>query len=247
MVLFFMIPFGYNQGMDRIQLAGMIDQTLLSPAAPKDQVKQFCEEAAKYKFASVCVNPVHVMLAKEILGDTSVKVCTVIDFPLGAGGEKMKVAQALQSIEEGADELDFVVDLSLVKSHKWEELCNQLKSVQDSVSRVKKSVVTKLILETCVLTDDEIIESCKAAREAGFGFVKTSTGFYMAKDSEGKLLPNGATVHAVQLMRKTVGDAMGVKASGGIHTTEQALALIEAGANRIGASAGVKIVEGFCE
>ena len=124
-------------------------------------------------------------------------------------------------------------------------LCSQLKNIQSSVKEKNPDAVTKLILETCVLSDEEIVSSCRSAMEAGFAFVKTSTGFYVAKGSDGKLLPNGATVHAVSLMRKTVGESMGVKASGGIHTTKEALDLIEAGASRIGASAGVQIVDGL--
>lgn len=233
--------------MDKKELAGMIDQTLLSPLATGVQVEKFCMEAKGYGFASVCINPVHIGLASKILDGSGVKVCTVIDFPLGAGGIDSKILQARDALSKGARELDFVVDLSLVKAHEWGRLSAQLAKISSSVKAVDSFAVTKLILETCVLDDEEIVESCKCAADSGFDFVKTSTGFYVAKDSDGKLLPNGATVHAVELMRKTVGDGMGVKASGGIHSTAYALDLIRAGANRIGASAGVKIVDGFGE
>ena len=235
----------YNLGMDRKELAGMIDQTLLSPLATDEQVERFCLEALEYGFASVCINPMHVKKAASVLKGSGTKVCTVVDFPLGAGGEKSKIAQADICLDDGAEELDFVVDLSLVKTQRWDLLGSQLKNIQSSVREKNPNAVTKLILETCVLSDEEIVSSCRSAMEAGFGFVKTSTGFYIAKGSDGKLLPNGATVHAVSLMRKTVGESMGVKASGGIHTTKEALDLIEAGASRIGASAGVQIVDGL--
>lgn len=231
--------------MDRKELAGMIDQTLLSPLATDEQVERFCLEAAEYGFTSVCINPVHVKKTASVLRGGGTKVCTVVDFPLGSGGEKSKISQAELCLRDGAEELDFVVDLSLVKTHRWDLLGAQLKNIQISVSEKNPRAVTKLILETCVLSDEEIVSSCRCAMEAGFGFVKTSTGFYIAKDREGKLIPNGASVHAVSLMRKTVGDSMGVKASGGIHSTQEALDLIAAGASRIGASAGVQIVDGL--
>ncbi len=229
--------------MDKKQLAKYIDQTLLSPTATQDELVEFCKKAREYEFASVCVNLCHVEKAAEILKGSSVKVCTVIDFPLGAGGLTEKCSQADIAISCGAEELDFVISLSLVKSHKWEELKTELSFIIQSVkeaalfSENRGNVLTKLILETCVLTDEEIVESCKCAKNAGFDFVKTSTGFYSAK-------PNGATIHAVKLMRETVGSEMGVKASGGIHTQKEALDFIEAGATRIGASSGIQIVEG---
>lgn len=247
-----------NNKLNKKQLASFIDQTLLSPCATEERVREFCTEAAKYSFASVCVNPTFVSLAHGILKDSQIKVCTVIDFPLGAGGLETKLAQSDIAITQGADELDFVVNLSLVKAHEWELLKAELLAVTKSVSEAsmwitadieekRRPVVTKLILETCLLDDEEIKKTCECARDSGFDFVKTSTGFAIVKDSEGRLLPNGATVHAVKLMRSVVGPDMGVKASGGIHTTQEALELIEAGATRIGASAGTAIVDGLSE
>jgi deoxyribose-phosphate aldolase len=241
--------------MTKKQIAAMIDQTLLSQTASSEQVASFCKEAATYGFASVCINPLYIPLAAKLLAGTKTKVCTVIDFPLGAGGTKCKVAEAKAAVAAGADELDFVVDIGMVKAHEWEQLEKGLSTVvaavralsEKRIAAAKKAVVTKLILETCFLSDEEITESSLCAKRAGFDFVKTSTGFAIMKDKDGKLLPNGATVHAVTLMRAAVGKKMGVKASGGIHTTEQALALIEAGATRIGASAGVQIVAGIKE
>lgn len=230
--------------MTKQEMASYIDQTLLSPTATEAQLIDFCKTAKEYGFASVCVNLCHVKKASEILEGSATKVCTVIDFPLGAGGLQEKCSQADIAITEGAGELDFVIDLGLVKAHDWKALETQLtfitRSVKEAAMFSEKggSILTKLILETCLLTDEEITESCLCAKKAGFDFVKTSTGFAMQK-------PNGATVEAVKLMRKTVGESMGVKASGGIHNAQEALAMIEAGASRIGASAGVEIVEGL--
>lgn len=241
--------------MNKKEIASMIDQTLLSATATKEQVSAFCKEAADFGFASVCINPVYVSLAHEILKGSATKVCTVIDFPLGASSLQSKTDQADIAITDGADELDFVINMGFVKSHDWKSLTQELTVIIKSVKEAslfgssddeapRGEVLTKLILETCYLSDEEIVESCKCAKEAGFDFVKTSTGFAILKDKDGKLLPNGATVHAVKLMRETVGQDMGVKASGGVHNYTEAMAVIEAGANRIGASSGVEIVSG---
>lgn len=227
--------------MTKKEIAAYIDQTLLSPTATEEELVSFVTKAKDFGFASVCINPVYIKKAKEILAGCKTKVCTVIDFPLGAGGLETKQTQADIAIDDGADELDFVVDLGLVKAHKWIELKAELSFIAKSVKEAAMfreeggAVLTKLILETCCLTDEEIVESSRCAKEAGFDFVKTSTGFYSVK-------PNGTTVHAVELMRKTVGPEMGVKASGGIHSYEEAMAMINAGATRIGASAGIEIV-----
>lgn len=240
--------------MNKNEIAAMIDQTLLSASATEEQVSAFCKEAREYGFASVCINPGFVSLAHDILKGSRTKVCTVIDFPLGAGGLMTKTSQADIAITDGADELDFVVNLGLVKAHDWDALTEELTAVVKSVKEAsmfatideepRPDVLTKIILETCYLTDEEITESSKCAKKAGFDFVKTSTGFAIVKDKDGKLLPNGATVHAVKLMREAVGPEMGVKASGGVHNYKEALDVIEAGASRIGASAGVEIVAG---
>ncbi len=228
--------------MTKQELSKMIDQTLLSATATKEQVEAFCKEAATYGFASVCINPVYVKLAATLLKGTGVKTCTVIDFPLGASTAENKCAQAAIAIADGAQELDFVVSLGLVKAHDWDALQKELSLI---AQKVGKSALSKLIIETCYLTDEEIVESCKCAKSAGFDFVKTSTGFAIQKDSDGRLKANGANTHAVSLMRQTVGEQMGVKASGGIHSTQEALDLIAAGASRLGASAGVQIVNGL--
>ena len=232
--------------MTKLELARFIDQTLLSPVATETQIAAFCKEAKERHFASVCVNPCFVPQAAAILSGSDTRVCTVIDFPLGTGGTDTKTLQADLAITSGAGEVDYVVDLGLVKAHEWERLKEQLtvitKSATEATMFAEKGgrVTTKLILETCYLDDDEIVQCCLCAKGAGFDFVKTSTGFAKVKD-------NGATVHAVKLMRRTVGDAMGVKASGGIRTTQQALDFIAAGANRLGTSAGVAILEGLQE
>lgn len=219
-------------------IAGFIDHTLLSACAREDDIKKLCAEAIKYGFASCCVNPYYVPLAAEILRGTGVKVCTVIGFPLGANSIDDKASQAAMCVSEGADEVDMVVNLGAVKDRKWDEVFEEIYAVRCAVDDVDcgecKKIVVKVILETCCLEDEEIVTICQKALEAGADFVKTSTGFGNG----------GATVHAVELMRKTVGKEMGVKASGGIHSLEEAVAMIEAGASRLGCSASVKIVEG---
>lgn len=229
--------------MKKNEIASYIDQTLLSPTATEEEFIEFINKSKNFEFASVCINPIYIKKAKELLEGTKTKICTVIDFPLGAGGLEVKQTQADIAINDGADELDFVISLGLVKAHKWAELKAELSFIVRSVKEAsmfneKQSIIlTKLILETCCLTDEEIIASCKCAKEAGFDFVKTSTGFYNSK-------PNGATVHAIELMRKTVGPQMGVKASGGIHNYSEAITMIQAGATRIGASCGIEIIQG---
>ncbi|MDD5789373.1 MAG: deoxyribose-phosphate aldolase [Spirochaetia bacterium] len=224
--------------MTEKEIAGFIDHTQLSACATEDDIKKLCAEAVKYGFASCCVNPYYVPMAAEILRGTGVKVCTVIGFPLGANSIDDKASQAAMCVSEGADEVDMVVNLGAVKDGKWDEVLEEIYAVRCAVDDVdcgeSKKIVEKVILETCYLDDEEIVAVCQKALEAGADFVKTSTGFGTG----------GATVHAVELMRKTVGKNMGVKASGGIHSFEEAVAMIEAGADRLGCSASVKIVEG---
>ena len=224
--------------MTEKEIAGFIDHTQLSACATEDDIKKLCAEAVKYGFASCCVNPYYVPMAAEILRGTGVKVCTVIGFPLGANSIDDKASQAAMCVSEGADEVDMVVNLGAVKDGKWDEVFEEIYAVRCAVDDVdcgeSKKIVEKVILETCYLNDEEIVAVCRKALEAGADFVKTSTGFGTG----------GATVHAVELMRKTVGKNMGVKASGGIHSFEEAVAMIEAGADRLGCSASVKIVEG---
>ena len=213
--------------LDKKQLSSMIDHTNLKATACSEDIKKLCAEAIQFGFASVCVNPVHVPLAAELLKDSNVKVCTVVGFPLGATSHEAKAAEAACAVADGAQEVDMVVDIAAVKEKRYED-------VEDDISLVVNAcedALVKVILEVCYLTDEEIVEACKIAVKAGADFVKTSTGFGSG----------GATVEAVALMRKTVGNDVGVKAAGGIRNTEDALAMIAAGANRIGCSASVAI------
>jgi len=206
----------------------LIDHTLLKQDAMPEQIIKLCEEAKEHDFMSVCVNPGYVPLAAQCLKGSDVKVCTVIGFPLGMNLTKTKVEEAELAIKEGADEIDMVINVGMLKAGHddyVEEEIRQLKAVAGSK-------VLKVIIETCLLTDDEKVRACIASKNAGADFVKTSTGF-----STG-----GATPHDVALMRKTVGPDMGVKASGGVRTHEDLIAMVEAGANRIGTSNGCKII-----
>ena len=214
--------------MDKKTIASMIDHTLLKPEATPAQVEKLCTEAAEYHFASVCVNPVYIPLAARLLDGTGVKVCCVVGFPLGAIAPEQKAAEAASCAAMGAEELDMVIHVGAAKAGDWA-------LVQRDIAGVVKAAAgrtVKVIIETCLLTDEEKVKACEAAKAAGADFVKTSTGF-----STG-----GATTHDIALMRKTVGPEMGVKASGGIRDYATAMAMIEAGANRIGASAGIEIV-----
>ena len=212
-------------------LAGLIDHTLLKPDATPEKVKLLCEEALKYQFASVCVNPTNVKICSELLRGSKVKVCTVIGFPLGANTTQVKVFEAMSTIADGANEVDMVINIGALKSGNTELVESDIHAVVEAAHAA--GAITKVIIETALLTDEEKVTACKLAQKAGADFVKTSTGF-----SGG-----GANVHDIELMRKTVGPKMGVKASGGVHGLEDARALVNAGATRIGASAGVKIVQ----
>lgn len=215
-----------------VDLARLIDHTLLKPEATKSEIEKLCGEAKKYNFASVCVNPCYVALCSRLLRDTSVNVCTVIGFPLGASTTAAKTFEAEQALRDGAQELDMVINVGMLKSGEYDYVENDIFAVVTTSRRY--GALTKAILETALLTDEEKIKACLLAKRAGADFVKTSTGF-----SKG-----GATVGDIALMRKVVGSAMGVKASGGVRTREEALAMVASGADRIGASASVKIVGG---
>jgi len=223
---------GVSQGAFDVSLARMIDHTLLKPEATKSQVEQLCSEAKKYSFASVCINPCFVALSAELLRDSSVRVCTVIGFPLGATTTETKAAEARQAVADGARELDMVINVGMLKSGEYDYVERDIASVVN-VAR-EYQITTKVIIETGLLTDEEKVKACLLSKRAGASFVKTSTGF-----SKG-----GATVGDVALMRKVVGSALGVKASGGVRSHEDAVALIASGADRIGASASVMIVIG---
>jgi deoxyribose-phosphate aldolase len=211
------------------KLARFIDHTLLRADANYVDIARFCQGALAHGFAAVCVNPHFVSMASDVLHDSEVKVCTVVDFPFGAGTGAMKAFAAERYAQEGADELDMVMNLSAMKSRDYRTVEEEIRQV---VTAAADTVQIKVILETCYLTDDEIREACRIAQDAGAHFVKTSTGFG----------PAGATVEAVRIMHETVGGRMGIKASGGIRDAETALAMIEAGATRIGTTSGLKIV-----
>ncbi|MGT2940399.1 deoxyribose-phosphate aldolase [Streptococcus cristatus] len=213
-----------------MKLNKYIDHTLLKPDASQEQIETLIEEAKKYDFASVCVNPTWVNFAAQALKATDVKVCTVIGFPLGANTPELKAFETSDAIQNGANEIDMVINIGALKSRNFDLVERDIRAVVEAA----KGTLVKVIIETCLLTDDEKVKACQIAQKAGADFVKTSTGF-----STG-----GATVADVALMRKTVGPDMGVKASGGARSYEDALAFIKAGATRIGASSGVAIMEG---
>ena len=206
-----------------------IDHTILKPDCTDAQIKLLCEEAKSYNFASVCVNPGYIKMCAELLKDSGVDVCTVVGFPLGATSTESKVFETKQAVKDGATEIDMVINVSRLKEHDDEYVLNEIRAIR----RACKGHCLKVIIETCLLTDEEKVRACKLSKQAKATFVKTSTGF-----STG-----GATVHDIKLMRKTVGKKMGVKASGGIRTSEDFVAMIEAGASRVGASAGIKIMQ----
>ena len=206
-------------------ISSFIDHTFLKPAGEKNAVRRLCREAKTAKFASVCVNPCEVALAARLLKGCRVRVCTVIGFPLGQSTTEVKCFEALEALRAGATELDFVVNQRLLKFNP-KACAKELRILADASKAGRKGVVLKLILECCNLTKAEIVRGCRLAQKAGFDFVKTSTGF----------AAGGATIEDVRLMRKTVGKAMGVKAAGGIRDRKTALAMIAAGATRIGAS-----------
>lgn len=228
-------------------IAKLIDHTLLSPQATQKEITNLCMEAQCFSFASVCVNPFYVKFCSELLNDSPVKVCTVIGFPLGANTTSVKIFEAQTAVKDGADEIDMVINVGKAIENDFDFILNEVKAVKDSLkileSEVSKKIILKVILETCFLSDFQIIECCKASVSGGADFVKTSTGFASPKSSEGQLLPNGASVHHVQLMRKTVGEKIGVKASGGIRSYNTLIQMVEAGATRIGTSSGVSIVQ----
>lgn len=213
-----------------MKLNKLIDHTLLKPEATKAQIEKLCSEAKEYDFKSVCVNPYYVKYAKELLKGSDVLVCTVIGFPLGQNTTAIKVAETKDAIKNGADEIDMVINIGALKSKDEDYVLNEIKEIRNAC----KGNTLKVIIETCLLSDEEKITACKLSKEAGADFVKTSTGFST----------HGATVEDVKLMRKTVGEDMGVKASGGIRDRETALKMVEAGATRLGVSAGVAIVKG---
>ncbi len=211
-------------------IAGLIDHTLLKPEATEADIRRVCAEAREYGFASVCVNPYWVELVAKELAGSQVKVCSVVGFPLGASPPHLKAVEANAAIDSGAREVDMVINIGELRGGNLEKVRSDIDMV---VYRAHPKAVVKVILETALLTDEQKVAACEIAKKAGADFVKTSTGFG----------PGGATVRDVELMRRMVGPEMGVKASGGIRTLEDLNAMVAAGANRIGTSSGVKIVE----
>ena len=214
--------------MKASELAKYIDHTLLKPDATAAQIRKLCDEAKTYRFASVCVNPCRIALAAQELAGTDVAPCCVVGFPLGAIPTESKAAETRVAVKNGAEEVDMVINIGQAKDGQWDEVEKDIAAVKEACGDAK----LKVIIETCLLTDDEKVQACLAAKRANADFVKTSTGF-----SKG-----GATVADVRLMRKTVGPDMGVKAAGGVHNRAEAEAMIQAGATRIGASSGIAIV-----
>lgn len=216
--------------MDTRSLAGMIDHTLLKPEAQEAEIRTLCDEARANGFYSVCVNPANVALSAQLLAGSQVKVCTVVGFPLGATTSAVKAFETRDAIANGAQEIDMVINVGALKSGLLDRVESDIRAVVEAAGEVP----VKVILETALLTDEEKVAACQASKAAGAAFVKTSTGF-----SKG-----GATVSDIRLMRLTVGPEMGVKASGGVRDRQTALAMAEAGATRLGASASVAIVTG---
>ncbi|MCT4585944.1 MAG: deoxyribose-phosphate aldolase [Peptostreptococcaceae bacterium] len=214
-----------------MNIVSMIDHTILKPDTTKDQVKKICDEAKEYGCMSVCVNTYYTKFVSEQLEGSDVKVCSVVGFPLGAMDTESKAFETKQAVKLGADEIDMVINVGALKDKDYDYVLNDIKAVVEASG----SKLVKVILENCLLTKEEIVKACELSKEAKADFVKTSTGF-----STG-----GATVEDLRLMRKTVGEEMGVKASGGVRTLEDAKAVVEAGANRIGASATVAIANGL--
>jgi len=211
-----------------MKLSKYIDHTLLKPNATKEQIKNLCEEAINYDFKSVCINPSFIEYAKELLKNSDVLVCTVIGFPLGAMTTDAKVFEAKDAVNKGADEVDMVINISKLLDKDYEYCTNEIKKIKEAVG----SKTLKVIIETCLLTDEDKVAACNCVVNAGADFVKTSTGFSTA----------GANLHDVELMKKTVGDKCMVKAAGGVKTKEDFDNMIKVGADRIGTSNGTKLL-----
>jgi deoxyribose-phosphate aldolase len=211
------------------KIAALIDHTLVKANATYKDIIRICKEAKKYKFASVCVNPIYVSLCKKILRNTNVKVCSVVGFPLGATTTAIKVDEAKEAVKNGADEIDMVINIGALKSGDYKLVLDDIKSVRE----ITRGKILKVIIETAYLTKKEKVKVCKLAEQAGVDFVKTSTGFG----------PSGATAEDVRLIKSVVGARIGVKAAGGIRTLEDVIKMLNAGATRIGTSASVSIVK----
>ncbi|MFQ1049776.1 deoxyribose-phosphate aldolase [Avibacterium paragallinarum] len=216
--------------MQAKEIAKYIDHTALTAEKTSQDILNLCQEAMTHQFCSVCINSAYIPLAKQALAQSAVKICTVVGFPLGANLSSVKAFEASEAIKQGADEIDMVINLGLMKAQQWQAVEQDIAEVLTAC----QGKTLKVILETCLLSKEEIVKACEICKKLGVAFVKTSTGFNKG----------GATVEDVALMKQTVGDAVEVKASGGIRDTATALAMLEAGATRLGVSAGVAIVQG---
>lgn len=212
-----------------MELNKYIDHTLLKPEATKEQITKLCQEARQYDFASVCVNTCYVPLAKQLLAGSDVKVCCVVGFPLGAMNTVSKAFEAKTAVENGAQEVDMVINIGALKDKDYDYVTKDIAAVVEA----SKPAIVKVIIEACLLTDEEKVEACKCSMNAKAEFVKTSTGFST----------HGATPEDVALMKKTVGNVCKVKAAGGVRSYDDAMKMIEAGADRLGCSAGIKVME----
>ncbi len=241
----------YYESMTKLEIASYIDHTLLFPAAGVKDISKLCAEAMTYHFASVCINPCYVQYAASTLEGEGIKICSVIGFPFGTSTSEVKAMEARDAIMNGADEIDMVINvgaavdgrISLVGS----DIAFVVKAARAEAEKLGRQVVIKVIMETCYLDNETLKLCCLCAKKAGADFVKTSTGFGAPKGLEGQMLPNGASEFHVKFMRETVGWDMGVKASGGIRNARTAIAMLEAGANRIGTSSSVRIIESWDE
>lgn len=220
--------------MRKSEVARLIDHTALGPTVDRAQVEKLCQEAIQHKFCAVCIPPTFVGLARQILRDTGVKICTVVGFPHGQHRPEVKAMEARLSVEEGADEVDMVINVPAVKAGDYAHVLSEIRAVREATQKAARPIVLKVILECALLSDEEKVAGAILAKAAGADFVKTSTGFG----------PGGATPEDVALLRRTVGPNFGVKAAGGIRDYAQALRLVEAGANRIGASRSLDILAG---
>lgn len=226
-----------ENGISAAKVAGMIDHTVLKADTSVADIKKLCAEAAEHHFASVCVNPYYVPLARELLKGSGVKTCCVIGFPIGANTMESKMFETMDACNKGAQEVDMVINVSAIKSGDWDYVKRDIEGV---VSAAKGKAIVKVIIETNLLTDEEKVKACTVSKLAGADFVKTSTGFVTGKDGSA----SQATLADVKLMRQTVGPNMGVKASGGVRDFSTACKMIEVGATRFGTSGGIKIISG---
>jgi deoxyribose-phosphate aldolase len=217
--------------MNRKELAGLIDHTLLKPNASEDEIERICQEAINYGFWSVCVNPSYVSCASHFVKNKGVRVCSVVGFPFGSNTLEVKIHETKNAIQDGANEIDMVINLGVLKSGKNELVKHEIESIVEEGKRQRDTII-KVIIETGLLSEKEKIRVCKLVKESGADFVKTSTGFNSS----------GATISDIKLLRNIVGPDFGVKASGGIRTYRDAMNMIEAGANRIGTSSSVLII-----